>query len=392
MTESALGDVVVVEISRGRHEYATKLLADLGASVVTVEPLEGNPSRRIGPFAGDVPDVNGSLRYWHHNTSKRSHVADLATPAGRESVLELLRTADLLVTGWSETELEEIGLGAPARAAVNPRLATVRIAAFGTGPWEHAPASDLVQLALGGVAGVSGYDDIDGRPPVAPTGGQAEYLASMMGAIAALAALPLARRESRAVSAEVSGHDTIAVSTEMAIPFWEFQHVNVRRQTGRHAHPTPTARWTHRCSDGVYLSALPLYLDDERYAALVEWMAERDAQQDLADERYADRGVRRVELDHIVDVISAFFATMPSDEAYRGAQARRLPWAPINAPGELYGFEHLTVDREAFAAIDVAPGFEGVRFAGAPYRLSGTPWRTSRPPRLGEHTTTSEGD
>jgi benzylsuccinate CoA-transferase BbsE subunit len=102
--------------------------------------------------------------------------------------------------------------------------------------------------------------------------------------------------------------------------------------------------------------------------------------------------VRRRELDHIVAVIGDFFATLPSEEAYRGAQARRLPWAPINAPGELLDFPHLTEDRGAFPEIEVASIGERVRFPGAPYRFSRTPWRASTPPELGEFTPVHEGN
>lgn len=390
---TALGDIVVVEISGGRYEYATKALGDMGATVLTIEPPDGNPSRRVGPFVGDIPDAERSLRYWHHNTSKRSVIADLTDPQGQSDIIELIRGADVLATSHSRDELAALGLDdATLRTLAEDGLVVARICPFGPGPWEQLLTSDLVQLALGGVAGVCGYDDREGRPPVAPTGGHAEYLASLMAAIAILAAIPVARGERRLVEAEIAAHDAIAVSTEMGIPFWEFQRVNVRRQTGRHAHPTHTAKWNHRCADGKYLSALPLYLDAPRFTDLVSWMKEHGAEQDLADERYLDPGVRRIELDHIVAVISDFFAELPVEEAYRGAQARRLPWAPINAPGELLDFPHLTDDRGAFPAVEVAAISEEVRFAGAPYQFSRTPWRASTPPTLGEFTPVHEGN
>ncbi len=91
MSDCALSGVRVVDISQGiAGPYATKLLADAGATVIKVEPPGGDYSRRLGPFPGGVPDPERSGMYLHLNTSKRSVTLDVATGAGRGVLKRLL--------------------------------------------------------------------------------------------------------------------------------------------------------------------------------------------------------------------------------------------------------------------------------------------------------------
>src|SRR5690348_17145573 len=93
-----LAGLRVVELASGpRSAFCTKLLADMGADVIAVEPPGGSAARRIGPFAGDVPDLNHSLRFWYDNTSKRGVTLSLQHAEGRALLLRLLETADVLV-------------------------------------------------------------------------------------------------------------------------------------------------------------------------------------------------------------------------------------------------------------------------------------------------------
>ncbi|MGQ4819263.1 hypothetical protein ACQ1ZK_19435, partial [Enterococcus faecium] len=82
-------------------------------------------------------------------------------------------------------------------------------------------------------------------------------------------------------------HDVVSVSTEMSFAYWEYQQVNPRRQTGRHARLYDSPAWNHRCLDGKYFCTLPLYLTNERYAAMVKWFEDEGMAEDLADPVYA---------------------------------------------------------------------------------------------------------
>src|SRR5262249_62348732 len=99
----------VVELASDRAAYSGKLLADLGADVIVVEPPGGHASRQNGPFADGAADPNRSLWWWYYNTSKRSVVLDLETPAGAAAVRALALGADIVLEGEAPGRLGELG-------------------------------------------------------------------------------------------------------------------------------------------------------------------------------------------------------------------------------------------------------------------------------------------
>ena len=81
-SNNALNGVRVLELDNGLAQFAGKILADMGADVIKIEPPEGHFARRIEPFYQDQPDMNSSIHFWTYNTSKRSIVLDLSSEEG----------------------------------------------------------------------------------------------------------------------------------------------------------------------------------------------------------------------------------------------------------------------------------------------------------------------
>jgi crotonobetainyl-CoA:carnitine CoA-transferase CaiB-like acyl-CoA transferase len=384
-----LAGLRVLEFDDGLAQYCGKLLADMGAEVIKIEPPEGAPSRHQAPFAGDRADLNGSLKFWHYNTNKRSVVLDLAQPQAQQVVRALSQRADIVLDGLAPGRMDEAGLGAEQLRALNPGLIYTRVTPFGLdGPWSGFASSDLVQLALGGTMAMCGYDDYTGPDaihtdgirefPMAPTGGHAAHMASVLAMVGTMAALNARERTQQGQVVDVAAHDVISTSNEMGIPAWEFQRLNVHRHTGRHANVSPvTDRQMHRCGDGRYAICLTLYLiiDRGRFLSMAEWFDSKGLADDLLDEKYESASYRAENSPHITDVISAFVAQMDSTELFHGAQQRRLPWAPVNGPWDLIKDPHLREDRGA-----IVDGFHpslgrAVAYPGAPYKFSKTPWQ-----------------
>ena len=90
MSPVALGPYRVVELSSERTAFCGKILRDLGADVITVEPLDGSDARRFGPYANDAPGLETSLAWWADNRDKRSLALDVTTDAGRDILARLL--------------------------------------------------------------------------------------------------------------------------------------------------------------------------------------------------------------------------------------------------------------------------------------------------------------
>lgn len=383
-----LDNVRVIELDDlGLAQFGGKLLADLGADVVKVEPPEGVPVRHVPPFYGDRPDPDRSVHFWYYNGSKRSVVHDPDAPDGTDVLHRLLASASVVLDSSGGAALRGVGGTASELERAYPHLIYCSVTPFGTtGPWAEYKASDLVHLALGGVMAACGYDNVPGAPPIAPSGGQAHHLVGVAIATGVLSALVRQLRTGRGTSLDIAVHDVVSTSTEMSFAYWEYQRANPRRQTGRHARPYDSPPWNHPCQDGKYFCTLPLYLDDQRFAAMVTWFAENDMAADLGDAAYGSRDGRAERMDHIVSVIRGFCAEHDSAYLFREAQKRRLPWAPVNLPPELLDDPHLGA-RGAFQEVRHDDLDRTFTYPGAPYQFSHTPWGpVTRAPRLGEHT------
>ena len=125
-----LGGVRVLEVADEKGEYAGRVLAGLGADVVKVEPPEGETTRRIGPFRGDVPSPEESLHYWHYNLGKRSVVLDLDKPEGQASFVRLASAADVVLDARPRGYLADRNLAFDRLQTANPRLIYLRISPF----------------------------------------------------------------------------------------------------------------------------------------------------------------------------------------------------------------------------------------------------------------------
>ena len=190
----------MVELATGvEGPYAAKLLADLGAEVVKVEPPGGDPARRLGPFPEDVEDPEQSALFLHLNTNKRSVVADVTTDAGRARVLALVARADVVI--------ESSRPGAPddlvdALRAVRRDLVVCSVTPFGrTGPYAQLPAEELTMYAMGGPLQSCGLAE---REPVKLGGDVGRYQCGAMAALATLAALTTAERSGEGIHIDVS--------------------------------------------------------------------------------------------------------------------------------------------------------------------------------------------
>ncbi|EFK95375.1 Formyl-coenzyme A transferase [sediment metagenome] len=145
-----LSGVRVLEITDEMGQYCGKMLADLGAEVIKIEKPGGDPSRRIGPFYKDTPSLEGSLRWWYHNTSKKSITLNLETSDGLEIFRKLVKGVDVVLETPEPGKAEGAGLGYEALTGINPRLVLSCITGFGLkGPYSGYRTSNLVGLGMG---------------------------------------------------------------------------------------------------------------------------------------------------------------------------------------------------------------------------------------------------
>ena len=396
-TPGALLDLTVIDLCDDKGQLVGKLLGEMGARVIKVEPPGGDHARDVGPFRNDVPNPEQSLFFWAFNTAKEGVTLDLRASQGQELLKALVRKADIVLESFDPGYLDSLGVGYEQLSSINPSLVMTSITAFGQdGPYRDYRTSDLVALAMGGVMHSCGYDDVPGSPPIRPSGGHGYMTAAHYAAIGTLMALNWRDMTGEGQHVDASIHEACSCTTEAAMPIYIYSGEVVRRQTGRHHGAQPTPKTLCPTSDGRFINVFAVFTSLNQWLSLVTWMNSEGMAEDLTDERYRDMAVMRVrsgpEVDHAFDVVKRFIALHTADEIYRGAQKRRFPWGVIRSPDEALDDPHFAEDRGFFQEVEHPELGESYTYPGRPYIMTRTPWRTFRSPLLGEHNEQVYGD
>jgi crotonobetainyl-CoA:carnitine CoA-transferase CaiB-like acyl-CoA transferase len=385
-TPHPLAGLKVVEVAHDiGGEFTGLLLAKMGAEVVKLEPVEGSPTRRVGPFAKGEAGPDRSLNFWFYNSNKQSVTAELATPAGRAALMSLLADADIFVSTLQPAALKAMDLDLEALSETHPKLIVLSVTPFGlTGPWADYKSSDLVALAAGGPLNSCGYDD-HSIPPIRPGGNQGYHSAASFAQIGVMLALLDRQKTGRGQLLDVSMHESCAVNVELANPYWFYPKVNIQRQTCRHAQPSPTQPALFRCADDRYVYFTLVLSEAKSWKALVDWMESKGMAMQLTEPEFADVAYRQERFHEIQDLVECFFLIQDSHEAYHEGQAAGLPIGVLNAPEDLFEDEHLQA-RGFFEDVE-HEGVGAVAYPGPIYRFSsfGEARRTAAP-KLGQHT------
>jgi benzylsuccinate CoA-transferase BbsE subunit len=365
----------VIDLGDRPGAFAAKLLADLGADVIRIEPPGGDPMRAVGPFWHDEPHPDRSLSFWFYNTSKRSLTVDLTRPAGRDIFARLAESTDVVIETSPPGKFERLGLGFEALRRINGRLVLVSITPFGqTGPRRNSRTSAIVAEAVSGMLYVNGFP---GEPPIATPGTQAYQSTGTHAAIAAMAAL-LAREHTGAGQwIDISIQEATAAAVEHVAAFFH--------QTGRIPRRTGSLHWTGDCRVGKCHDGYILHCSLCDWTSLIEWVKADGKAKDLADPAWEDLNHRRANCAHLFDVLDEWAKDYSASDLMQGAQLRRIPYAEVRPPEALFDDAQL---RERGFFVDVPHPDLGtsVTYPGAPFRMSETPWRVQRPPLAGEHT------
>src|SRR5919199_1471608 len=193
-----------------------RILADLGADVVKVEPPGGDPGRRVPPFAHDRPDLEGSLSWLAANAGKRGITCNLASTSGRDLFVRLVQRADVVISTarWLGPGLQYDDL-----ALVNPRLIYAALRPYGAlGPQEERPASDLEVTAASGALWLAGDPDAE---PVRTSFPMSPAWTGMYGACGVLLAVLARDQTGRGQFVDVSAQASMLTATSHAPVFWD---------------------------------------------------------------------------------------------------------------------------------------------------------------------------
>ncbi len=373
----ALSNVRVIECGNlVSAAYTAKLMADMGAEVIKVEEPQGDLARACGPFPGDQPHPEKSGLYLYLNCNKKGITLDLTHPRGQEILRRLVAQADVLVHNYPPPQMAARGLDYAALAQVNPRLVMASISPFGQdGPYRDYKAYDINVMAAGGWAWINGWPGHPEEPPLRAYGYQTEYQAGATAAMVAMAALLARLRTGRGQHIDVSGQEVVASMLEMTYTYWPYVRMVAVRWGERPIHPVDF----FQCRDGGWIFVL--CVEEHQWQAFVELMGSPEwAKWDV----FANRILRAQNYDALRPLLEEEVRKWTVDELYRAANERKIPFAPASTVGDLLRSEHLRA-RGFFVTLEhpVAGTYE---YAGAPYKLSRTPWELRSPaPTLGQH-------
>jgi crotonobetainyl-CoA:carnitine CoA-transferase CaiB-like acyl-CoA transferase len=345
---------------------SSMVLADLGADVIKVEPLEGDRTRANVGF--------GSALFPVFNRNKRSMSIDLKSAAGKAAILKVVEGADALIENFAYGTMDRLGLGYEALSKVNPRLIYCSLKGFLEGPYEKRAALDEIVQFMGGLAYMTG-------PPGMPLRAGAsviDIMGGMFGAIGIMAAL----REREHTGKGQLVQSALFESTAFLVA----QHMGQQALTGKAPPPMPekASSWAvydpFQTSDGktVFVGIT----SDNHWRSFCTGFGVEEL---LADETLSTNPKRAQARDRIMPVVTAKFATETFESLVAKLEKLKLPFGPLAKPGDLFEDRHLN---EGGRMLNITlPTGKVAKIPGLPLDMDGRKPRVrQQPPKMGQHT------
>ncbi len=400
MTYSLLEGLRVLELGQFLSApYCGKLLADMGAEVIKIEPPgAGDHARQYGPFLGDDPHPERSGIFLYLNASKRGVTLDLGTPTGQGILRELVSRSDVLVHNLHPLEMDRLHLDYGVISRANPSLVMASITPFGlTGPYRDYQAHDINLAAAGGICeglGEAGREPLTfGTPQVGYFAGLAAA-SSIVMALLALTPVPnsgnpisppfgkgglggISANNGEGQHIDIAEVETLAgiyngPEALMAVYQWR-----MTRRTGHHALDFPYPNCILRCKDGYIFIGAP---EGRQWRKLLELMGDPEWSK---EPRFRNRtDMNNLYADEVDGYVEAWLMNHTKAELLELALEHRVPLAPVRGFDEVRHDESLAGLFVNIDRTDTGP----LPYPGPPYILNDTPQDApSAAPFLGQH-------
>lgn len=351
--------------------FCAKLLGLLGAEVIKVEkPGEGDPSRRLGPFPGDVPHLERSGTFLYLNTNKKGLTLNLKNAAGRRLFLQLVKDADVLVENFAPRVMPSLSLDYAHLETINPRLVMTSISNFGqTGPYQDWKADEMVILGLSSLLDRLGLPD---REPITFGSPVGQYFGGVSAFAGTMMALHYARQTGMGQQVDVSLSEAFAGIHPEALVRYVYTGQILKRERIPMVMP---------CRDGMVMMSGQPY----QWPRLCEAIGMPELAKDPRFRTLNDRKQRALELEAI---ILPFTLAHGMEEVYHQGQAARAPFSYFARPSDLVQSPQYK-ERGFFVEVD-HPAVGRQTYPGTPFQIEGVgsetfSWGHTRAPLLGEH-------
>lgn len=368
-----------------------KILGDLGADVIKIEPPGGDPSRQVRALSPELTGHRQSLQWFALNVNKRGITLDLQNPDGRKLFLRLLTNADFVLESFSPGTFNDWGLGYVELRERNPGLILVSITPYGqAGPYHTLRGSDLEIMALSGAMSLAGEKDGEPMRVSAP---QAAMWVGAEAAMGALTALAYRGMSGKGQHVDVSAQVAVMAAIAHAPAFWDLNRINPERAgiyvTGRSLKGA-RMRVFWPCKDGwinfiLYGGAAGRHANQQ----LVDWMGEKKMAPEWFKQidwsKFDATNIAQDEVDALEIPIGQFFATLTKRGFFEGAVQREILGYPVFTVEDIYADPQLSA-RQFWQEINDPQLGMTLKYPGGFALFNGQRPAISRPaPSVGEH-------
>lgn len=337
---------------------AATLLGDFGADVVKVEHPE-----RPDPSRGHGPSKDGVGLWWKLlGRNKRTITLNLSTPGGRDTLLQLAATADVIIENFRPGTLEKWDLGWEELSSANPRLVLTRVTAFGQfGPYAHRPGFGTLAEAMSGFAAITGEPD---APPTLPPFGLADSIAGLATAYAVMTALTARDRTGEGQVVDMAIIEPI-LTVLGPQPLWYDQLGYVQARTGnRSANNAP--RNTYRTADGDWVAV------STSAQSVAERVMRLVGRPELIDEPWFATGAERAAHTDVLDeAVGSWIARHTRTDVLAAFEKAEAAIAPVQDVRDVLSDPQYQA-LDTVTAVD-DPELGRIRMQNVLFRLSATP-------------------
>ena len=334
----------VLDLTDERGLLCGKILADMGADVVQVEPPGGSSARQRGPFYQDDVHPEKSLFWWAYAANKRGVTLNLDTSGGADLLRRLVKDAHFLIESFPPGYMAGLGLGYRELEAINPSLVMVSISPFGQdGPYSNYQATDLVGMALGGFMSLTGDPD---RAPLRVGYPHFYHHGAAAGAAGAMLAHTHRTATGQGQHVDVSCQQAVAKALAHAPQIWDIEKAVIKRMgVFRQTSGEAWVRVNWRCKDGYINFMLQGGTVARTTRALLKWMDDEGMGDEYLNtvswEEMGYGHVRKEVMDRASEPLQRFFAAHTKDELTKGSLERRVLLFPVANQQDLLDHPHL---------------------------------------------------
>jgi len=391
----------VLDLTDEKGHFSGRILGDMGADVIKVEPPGGDPSRRRGPFYHDQPHPEKALTWFFLNANKRGITLNPETPDGCKILKKLIQRSDLVLESFDPGYMSQLGLGYADLIPIKPDIILTSISPFGQdGPYAHYKVTDLITMALSGMGYIYGDED---RAPVRITAPQAYLLGAQQAAAGSLFALYHRDLTGDGQWVDVSMQEAVLFTLTYYLPMFEQRKLIRMRSGAFFSTPRPQplgtlkARRMFQCRDGEICLA---FQGGTRAAiksshTLVAWANEEGYALEIKDYQWEDwrsDTITQSEQEYLESRIIPFLLTKDKITLLEEAARRRILLAPVSTVADLVQNPQFA-SRDFWVKIDHPELNDTLTYPGPSVKISQCPLKIyRRAPGIGEHNPEIYGD